>query len=98
TSHQDAGIKLLRSCEADAVRDRHRDWLVDLAEQAHPNLIGPDQAMWLDCLTVERDNLRVALQWCWDSGRTELGLRLAAALQWFWAARAAELAEGEVWL
>jgi hypothetical protein len=36
---------------------------LDLAEQAEPQLHGPQQAEWLDRLAREGDNLRAALRW-----------------------------------
>jgi tetratricopeptide (TPR) repeat protein len=80
------------------VRDRHRDWYVQLAEQAEPHLTAADQLAWLDVLEIERANLRAALASCWDSGNTNLGLRLAAALLWFWYVRGEPIAERRVWL
>ena len=73
--------------EGDGLRARHADFYLALAEQAEPGLIGPRQAVWLDHLQGEHDNLRAALRWLVERGPADHGLRLAAALRRFWRAR-----------
>jgi predicted ATPase/class 3 adenylate cyclase len=80
--------KLLESGEDPRVRRRHRDWYLQLAEAAEPELHGPDQRLWLDRMEMEHDNLRTALDWSKvDEDGSEAGLRLAGALWWFWYVR-----------
>jgi predicted ATPase/DNA-binding SARP family transcriptional activator/Tfp pilus assembly protein PilF len=55
--------RLMESGEEDAVRGRHRDYFMAYAEQAEPELTGPEQARWLDCLEIEYENLRAAFTW-----------------------------------
>jgi hypothetical protein len=93
---QYARDRLFESGEAALVRDRHRDWALELAETAEPALRGPDQRGWLTRLDTEYDNLRGALAWCRES-QPQLGLRLAVALWWLWFVRQ-HLAEGRQWL
>ncbi|HLZ29409.1 MAG TPA: tetratricopeptide repeat protein [Chloroflexota bacterium] len=79
---------------------RYRDlaeFLVTLAEQAEPELTGPEQVTWLDRLEDEHDNLRAALQWCIETGTDHLALRLAGALWRFWSTRG-YVGEGLRWL
>lgn len=67
---------------------RHRDWYLDLAERADPELRGPNQDAWFERLEADRDNLRAALEWSYsDVSEAESGLRLAGALWWFWFVR-----------
>ena len=87
TVRQYAGDKLRESGEGEAIRNRHLDYFLDLAQKAEPKLHGPDQNEWLDRLDSEYDNLRAALEWSRGEGRVEKGLRLAAALMWFWEMR-----------
>jgi hypothetical protein len=60
---------------------------VALAEEAEPELTGPQQATWLDRLEVEHDNIRASLQWCLESGAIQRVLRIAGALWRFWSTR-----------
>jgi tetratricopeptide (TPR) repeat protein len=97
TIRQYAWEKLLAAGEAEAVRDRHLDWFVGLAEQAKPELIGPAQMAWLDRLERERDNLRAALAWALERGPAVRALRLAGAVWRLWFVRDG-FGEGREWL
>ncbi|MEU7841244.1 BTAD domain-containing putative transcriptional regulator [Micromonospora sp. NPDC049114] len=66
--------------DADDTRARHAAYYTDLAEQADPQLRGPEQQRWLALLDAETVNLRAALA---HGG----GLRLAVALSWYWYLR-----------
>ena len=70
--------------ERAAAQQRHFDFFLHLAEEAELKLSGPEQALWLDALAVEHDNLRTALDRCQTA---ESGLRLSAALKQFWEMR-----------
>jgi len=71
------------SKDADAIRRRHAEHFLELAE-SDPL---PNQAGWLARLDAEQDNLRAALDWCRDAGETGLGLRISAALWEYWWVR-----------
>jgi predicted ATPase/DNA-binding SARP family transcriptional activator/DNA-binding CsgD family transcriptional regulator len=79
--------KLEESGEAEAVRDRHTEHFLTLAEQAEPRFRRQEEARWLDRLEAEHDNLRAALSWALGDGDPGLGLRLTAALWKFWTTR-----------
>lgn len=83
--------------EAAATRKSHADVYLALAEAAEPELSGSEQAVWLERLETEHDNLREALRWHQQSTETEAGLRLAATLWRFWNIRG-HLTEGRAWL
>lgn len=90
--------RLLEVGEDLAVRRRHRDWHLQLAERAGQELQGPGQQVWLERLETEHDNLRAALDWSKaEPGGVEAGLRLAGALFWFWWMRG-YWSEGRRWL
>jgi WD40 repeat protein/predicted ATPase len=92
------GVQQLEQAgETVAVRDRHLAWCAALAEQATSALQGPEQVAWLARLGCEHDNLRVALQWALDHGRSTLGLRVAGGLGKFWL-RGGYQREGRSWL
>jgi len=91
-------LDCLMSVGEDAeMRRWHAAYYRDLAEAAEPALTGAGGPEWLDRLDAERDNTRAALQWAWEAGETDTGLRLAAALWRFWHARG-PLSEGRRWL
>jgi predicted ATPase/DNA-binding SARP family transcriptional activator/Tfp pilus assembly protein PilF len=78
---------LVESGEWDAVRRRHAEYYLALAEAAEPKLTGPDQVVWMDRLEQEHDNLRAALEYLVETGDSEAGLRLGGALHFFWLVR-----------
>ena len=70
--------------ELEETRAAHRDYYLALVETAGMHLRGPDEAVWLDRLEVEFDNIRGALAFSIaDPDSAEPGLRLAAGLHWF---------------
>ncbi len=86
TVRQFAREKLQECGEEAELFTRHGEYFLTLAEEARQNLSGPEQAVWLDRLQVEYDNLRVALSRCCGT-EAERGLRLAGALWRFWMIR-----------
>jgi predicted ATPase len=85
------------SVEAEAIRRRHANFFLALAEEAEPRFRGPGATTSLGRLETEHDNIRAALSWLLESGEAELGLRLGATLLWFWSARG-YWSEGARWL
>ena len=82
---QYAWEKLQESGEANAIRQRHCDWFLKMAETAHAEWRGPKQKELFDQLEIEHDNLRAALDWSTrESSGAEMGLRLGIALWRFW--------------
>ena len=77
-------LAMRASPELEDTRAAHRDHYLDLVETAELHLRGWDEAVWLDRLQAEFDNIRAALAFSIaDPGSAEPGLRLAAGLQWF---------------
>ena len=96
TVRQYAGEKLAASGKAGAVRTRHVNAFLRLAEATEPELEGPAQMARLYRLEIEHDNLRAALEW--SIGQAPgTGLRLAGALGIFWLDRG-HFSEGRKWL
>jgi predicted ATPase/DNA-binding CsgD family transcriptional regulator/transcriptional regulator with XRE-family HTH domain len=89
------------SGEAEAVRRRHAEYYLGLAELARSRLRGPEAVAWLKCLDAAHDNLRAAIDWGeaqpdppaeggslgGDLSGIELATRIAKALAWFWMLR-----------
>lgn len=95
---QYARERLEESEEVEAIQRRHAEFFLALAEEAEPEVEGPQQAAWLERLEAEYDNLRAALSWSLERGEeAELGLRVAGALGQFWYLRG-YLGEGRRWL
>jgi predicted ATPase/DNA-binding XRE family transcriptional regulator len=95
TIRQYAQEKLSEAGAGMAVRDRHLEYFLGLAEGAEPELIGPKQVTWLKRLDDELDNIRAALEWSLKQD-TQVGLRLASALIRYWPAHSFN--EGVDWL
>ena len=53
-------------------------YFLTLAEEAYPELNGPDQIEWLARLEAEHDNMRAALSWALERNEAEVALRLGA--------------------
>ena len=87
----------LNAGEADAVRRRHAEYFLALAEQARPQLTGAEQRRWLDRLEREHDNLRAALHWSLETGNAELAAQMQAFMWRFWWLRG-HLTEGRRWM
>jgi len=81
--------RLGESGELEAAREAHVRYYLALAEQAASEMRSPKQAIWLQRLELEHDNLRAALEWALEEAeeqepeRKKLALRLSAALETF---------------
>jgi predicted ATPase/class 3 adenylate cyclase len=82
TVRQYAQERLDEGVETGATRSRHLAFYLALAERASPELVGPEQGMWLARLDLEGENLLAAHAWCDHAeGGAELGLRLVFAVK-----------------
>lgn len=80
--------RITESGEEAATRERHLAFFLALAERAEVPLSGPQQGVWLDRLSVDRDNLLAALAQCEHThDGAERGLRLTVTLERFWLSR-----------
>ncbi|MFL5658472.1 MAG: tetratricopeptide repeat protein [Ktedonobacteraceae bacterium] len=100
------GLEALEaSGELELTRRAHANYYLRLAEEVDPKLVGSQQAVWLECLEREHDNLRAAMRWSLERGeagqdteeRREMALRLGVALRRFWVIRD-HLSEGRAFL
>jgi predicted ATPase/DNA-binding CsgD family transcriptional regulator/transcriptional regulator with XRE-family HTH domain len=85
--------RLAEAHEEAAVRARHRDWFLAMAEQVAPERLDPGHVGGLE---REQDNLRGALRWSIQAGDPDLGLRLAIAAWPLWYLRN-RYTEGRAW-
>ena len=83
--------------EVERLRRRHAERYVALVAAADPELTRANQALWLERLDEEADNIRAALTWAIGAGEAELALRLSGMLVRFWSTRGL-MAEGRRWL
>ena len=80
-----------------AARQRHATWCLAFANDAGPNVRGPDAVVWLEVLERDHANLRAALAWLVERGDGVRLAHLAGALWPFWKEHA-HYAEGRRWL
>jgi tetratricopeptide (TPR) repeat protein len=97
TIHEFAREKLRASAEAEEIRRTHAEYFLTLAEEAYPELRGPNQLQWLERLEAEHDNMRAALSWALERNEVEVALKLGGALSGFWLLRDYH-SEGRRWL
>jgi predicted ATPase/class 3 adenylate cyclase/DNA-binding CsgD family transcriptional regulator len=97
TLRQYANEKLGESGEEDALRDKHLEYFLNLAETAAPHLIRPEQMEWLALLDADYKNLHLAFDWSLNRETANSSLNLCNALWWFWVIRCYWL-EGLNWL
>jgi non-specific serine/threonine protein kinase len=89
---------LLASEEAAAVRLRHINFFLHLAEEIEPQINTSRRRQWLARLANEHGNLRAALRYGVEMKETaDRPLRLAGALFWFWFHRG-DWSEGRGWI
>jgi predicted ATPase/DNA-binding CsgD family transcriptional regulator len=94
------GLEMLAaSGEEEVTRWAHAAYYLALAEEEEPKFEGPQQAMSLERLDRENENLRAAMRWALERGdeEVEIALRLGGALWRFWLARG-HLSEGQNFL
>ncbi len=92
------GLECLKeSGEAGMIQYAHAAYYLLLAEKAEPELQGAQQAVWLERLDREYENLRAALQWLVGREEKEMALRLGAALMRLCFVRG-YLSEGRQWM
>jgi LuxR family transcriptional regulator, maltose regulon positive regulatory protein len=100
------GLERLAAEEESETNHRaHAGYYLALAREAEAGLTGLQQAMWLERLEQEHENLRAAIQWLLEraegaqarNDEAEMVLRLVGVLWRFWSVRA-YLSEGRSFL
>ena len=88
--------QLNASPDAGAVRDRHAQFFLRLAERGRIELTEGDPAVWIRRMTDEDDNLRAAIGWSIETGNADVALRICSALARGWEMRS-RIDEGVRW-
>jgi predicted ATPase/class 3 adenylate cyclase/DNA-binding CsgD family transcriptional regulator len=88
---------LTSKSEDSAVRRRHRDHYLVVAEAAEPNLEGGGQLEAVDRLAADYSDLEAALEFSLKQGEIESLARMAAALCVFWGTHG-PVCDGERWI
>lgn len=72
------------SPDLEPVSERHAEVYAELASKADEGLRSHEQMDWLRLLEDEHDNLREAIAWSLEFGKTQRALELVASLGLFW--------------
>ncbi|HET8523536.1 MAG TPA: helix-turn-helix domain-containing protein, partial [Thermomicrobiales bacterium] len=83
--------------EADETDRRHAEYFITLADQALPQLKGPDQITWLALLEAENDNLRQTMAWLIERRDFDRAAQFGFSLWLFWWMRGL-FSEGLRWM
>jgi non-specific serine/threonine protein kinase len=98
TLRQFGQLQLGKDSQADMFRAAHASYYISLARQGDEELFGPPrQALWLNRLELEHDNVRAALRWLLERSDFQAALELAAGMRRFWFMRSHH-GEGQGWL
>jgi predicted ATPase/DNA-binding SARP family transcriptional activator len=84
TIRQYALEKLVETGEASAIRDRHLDFYLSLAEKSEPHIFRHESVIWINRLDNELDNIRAAMEWSTNSGKAVAALRIAGSFVYFY--------------
>jgi tetratricopeptide (TPR) repeat protein len=87
TVRQYAAERLAETGATQAMRQRHAEYFLGLAESSEPKMFSPERAAWMERLDLERANLRAALDWFAEQGAVLPRSRLLGALIWYWHLR-----------
>lgn len=83
TVRQYSWERLVESGESEWVSERHQAYYLEFATVAKPELTGPAQAVWMELMEREHDNVRQAL----ERGSQATALRIIAEVWNFWFLR-----------
>jgi len=89
---------LVKACdEEDALRQRHLDWFVKVADRASKEMSGPNQHQELDSLHSDRGNIRVAIEWALSGAKNlQAAYDLVLGVHKYWYRRGL-YTEGQLW-
>jgi len=95
---QYARVKLAGTEDAKTTKAQHLSYYAAQATEAGQNLLGAEQARWIERVDRDLDNYRAALEFgLTPEGDSTSALGMAASLQWYWVVRGF-LDTGRNWL
>lgn len=97
TIREFAAERFARNASEPAVRQRHLEFLLDLATRLENQLFLEDPTRAVERLDAEQGNIRSAIEWSLDSGQPAVGLAISGSVWRFWQQRG-HLAEGRLLL
>lgn len=97
TIRQFASEKLSVSDDSEAVRRRHAEFFLGLAESGDHPIHCADEPEAFDRLDADQQNLHSAVEWCLASGDLETACRFSWALYLYWIGRGM-IVEADRWV
>jgi predicted ATPase/DNA-binding NarL/FixJ family response regulator/DNA-binding XRE family transcriptional regulator len=97
TTRRFAAGRLADSGRSAAVAMRHAEHFAEVARASESGLAGTDVGGWTERLEAASADLELALWWCADETKTDLGLGLSASL-WRWWLISGRMTVGRGWL
>ena len=97
TLHAFARERLADDPEADAIREAHARYFIELMTPDATNLSSAERRARVDAAEPELANIAEAIGWALGTGRSDVALRLAGATADAWV-RLARVVEGRRWL
>ncbi len=82
--------------DVEGLISQHFEWFRQLSATAEPHFTTIHSSEWFDRLEIDIDNIYSALAWSYESGRIDLGIKLAGLLWRFWYIRSRNT-EGRTW-
>jgi predicted ATPase len=101
TTVQEYALLLLPATDETRLRQQHALYYASLTGEAHINMSGAGQAVWMARLLAEEENIRAALDWSLREGATAeqvaTGVKIVTQLDRFWQIRG-RVSEGYGWI
>ena len=82
--------------ELEGMSLKHAIYFMDMINATHPESAGPNEEIWANRMGTWLDDIRGALRWAIQSGKTEIALKTLSPLGPFWKHR--RFVEGSRWL
>ena len=86
-------LRTIREFAADELRSHGEEattrralvsWVDELARQAAPQLLGPDQQAWIRRLKQEDETVRDTVEWCYEHDQSGAATRIVSLLVDYW--------------